>query len=132
MEACLWPQVSWRFINDNHQADNKRGQSKECGIVYNSARVGYICVLLCADVEAMYSVCVCVCACMKIYAACNKFVVIFWMYETRYVAKKLQWIDQEKIYIAFDLSQTHEVRWWQPTHTHTIFINSAQYLIEQT
>ena len=60
MEACLRPQVSWRFLNDNHQAKNK----KNVRIVYNSicaslcvgVCVGYICVLL--GVVMWYLVCV--------------------------------------------------------------------------
>ena len=52
MEACLWPQVLWSFINDNHQAEKiQKYSQKNVRIVYNF----------------FFCVCVCVCVCMCVY-----------------------------------------------------------------
>ena len=55
MEACLWPQVSWHFINDNHQAENERYKEIKKIKKYSQKNIRIVYYSL------FVSVCMCVC-----------------------------------------------------------------------
>ena len=59
MGACLRQQVSWRFINDNHQAEKERLRGNRKNSKNSFIRM----IKLCTTLYACVCVCMCVCLC---------------------------------------------------------------------